>query len=56
MVSHEAHHSLAVSSLAQIPGLKTMADNPIFGPASTDPPIPITPLTADRFQAIVPAF
>lgn len=48
--------SLAVSGLAQIPGLEAMADNPIFGPASADPPIPITPLTAGRFQAITLAF
>ena len=48
--------SIAASGLAQIPGLETMAANPIFGPASADPPIPITPLTADRFQAIVLAF
>jgi transposase InsO family protein len=45
--------SITVTGLAQIPGLQAMAANPIFGPASADTPIPITPLTADRSQAVV---
>ncbi|MCP5098679.1 MAG: transposase [Chloroflexi bacterium] len=48
--------AISVSGLAQIPGLEAMAANPIFGPSMADPPIPITPLSADRFQAIVPVF
>ena len=45
---------IAVSGLAQIPGLEAMASNPIYGPSIADPPIPITTLTADRCHAIVP--
>lgn len=46
--------AMSVSGLAQIPGLEAMAANPLYGPSIADPPILITPLTADRFQAIVP--
>lgn len=46
--------ALSVSGLAQIPGLEKMAANPVYGPSIADPPILITPLSANNFQAIVP--
>jgi transposase InsO family protein len=46
--------TISITGLAQIPGLELMAANPIYGPAAADPPIPISPLTADNFRAIVP--
>lgn len=46
--------SISVSGLAQIPGVEVMAANPLYGPSIADPPIIITPLSADNFQAIVP--
>ena len=48
--------AISVSGLAQIPGLEAMAANPVYGPSMADPPILVTPLTADSFQAIVPFF
>ena len=47
--------AISVTGLAQIPGLEPMAAHPTYGPAAADPPIPITPLTATKFRAIVPA-
>jgi len=32
-----------------------MSANPEYGPSYTDPPIPISPMTAVKFRAIVPA-
>ncbi len=46
--------SISVTGLAQIPGLEAMAANPIYGPSRADPPILVTPLSAIRFQALVP--
>jgi transposase InsO family protein len=46
--------AISVTGLAQIPGLEPMAAHPTYGPAAADPPIPITPLTAAKFRAIVP--
>ena len=46
--------AISVSGLAQIPGLEAMTTNPIYGPSIADPPILVTPFTADKFQAIVP--
>jgi len=48
--------AISVSGLAQIPGLDAMAANPIYGNSTADPPILVTPLTADRFQAVLPVF
>ena len=47
--------AISVTGLAQIPGLEPMAANPSYGPSASDPPIPITPLTALKFRALVPA-
>ena len=46
--------AISVTGLAQIPGLEPMAAHPTYGPTTADPPIPITPLTATNFRAIVP--
>ena len=46
--------AISVTGLAQIPGLEVMAAQPTYAPATADPPIPITPLTASKFRAIVP--
>jgi putative transposase len=46
--------AISVTGLAQIPGLEPMAAQSTYGPAAADPPIPITPLTAAKFRAIVP--
>jgi transposase InsO family protein len=45
--------AISTTGLAKIPGLELMATNPIYGPSTADPPILITPLTADKFRAIV---
>jgi transposase InsO family protein len=46
--------AISVTGLAQIPGLQPMAANPSYGPSGSGPPIPITPLTALKFRALVP--
>lgn len=46
--------AISVTGLAQIPGLEPMAAHPTYGPTAADPPIPITPLTATNFRAILP--
>jgi len=46
--------AISITGLAKIPGLELMAANPIYGPTAADPPIPISPLTAHNFRAIVP--
>ena len=46
--------AISVTGLAQIPGLEPMAAHPTYAPSPVDPPIPITPLTATKFRAIVP--
>ena len=46
--------AISVTGLAQIPGLEPMAAHPTYAPSTVDPPIPITPLTATKFRAIVP--
>jgi transposase InsO family protein len=46
--------AISVTGLAQIPGLELMAAHPTYGPTAADPPIPITPMTAIKFRAIVP--
>ncbi len=38
--------AIAVRGLAEIPGLKTMAQNPAYAPSHADPPLPISPMTA----------
>jgi putative transposase len=47
--------SIAITGLAAIPGLEGMAANSAYGISTAPPPIPITPLTALKFRAIVPA-
>jgi putative transposase len=46
---------ITITGLAAIPGLEGMAANSAYGISTTAPPILITPLTALRFRAIVPA-
>jgi transposase InsO family protein len=46
--------AISVTGLAHIPGLEPMAAQPTYGPATADPPVLITPLTAAKFRAIVP--
>ena len=46
--------TIAITGLAAIPGLEAMAANSAYGLSAADVPIPITPLTALRFRAIVP--
>lgn len=46
--------AISVTGLVQIPGLEPMAAHPTYAPSTVDPPIPITPLTAAKFRAIVP--
>ncbi len=45
--------SISVTGLAAIPGLEKLAANPIYGSSAADPPVPITPLTAQKSTAIV---
>jgi hypothetical protein len=45
--------AMTIIGLAAIPGLEAMAANPSYGLSGAAPPIPITPLTALRFRAIV---
>jgi len=45
--------AITIIGLAAIPGLEAMAANPRYGLSGADPPVPITPLTALRFRAIV---
>jgi len=46
--------AIRVQGLAEIPGLETMAQNPEFGPAWADPPIPINRTTlAKRFALVL---
>jgi transposase InsO family protein len=46
---------IAYTGLAAIPGLEPMAANSAYGPSAADPPIPLTPLTALRSRALMPA-
>lgn len=45
--------AIAVRGLAGIPGLAPMAADAHFGPSHCDPPIPITPTTAQNSTALV---
>lgn len=52
-VTRYAGVSFPIQGLAGIPGLGPMAANPRYGPASCDPPIPISSTTAARSRALV---
>lgn len=45
--------TISVTGLAKLPGLEAMAANPVYGSAYADPPISISPLTIEKFRAIV---
>jgi len=51
-VTRYAGVSVTIRGLAGIPGLEPMASNPRYGPASCDPPIPISPSSAARSCAL----
>jgi transposase InsO family protein len=46
--------AMSIVGLAGMPGLQDMAVQPEYGPSRADPPIPISPMTAVKFRAIVP--
>ena len=51
-VTRYAGRPVAVRGLAGIPGVEPMAANPKWGPASCDPPVEITPMTAAASRAL----